>query len=152
MAAKYTHEKVSYQETPNGTEQCSRCSMFVEPGSCTAVRDPILPGGWCTIFEWSNVAKRLAVVKRSIQSLVPLMTTRMMERTRPETNTILDERMSGRRRVKVMDNMDIADDLPARKKPVAAKMAPMLKSQGRDRVEDNQDEDRPGWKQWREGC
>jgi broad specificity phosphatase PhoE/cation transport regulator ChaB len=46
-----SHAKVDYRDTPNGDQQCSGCSMFRPPSDCTAVAPPIVPGGWCKLFE-----------------------------------------------------------------------------------------------------
>lgn len=50
---KLTQAEARYQGSPKGTQQCSRCSMYVrsEPPSCTDVEGPIVPYGWCRIFD-----------------------------------------------------------------------------------------------------
>ena len=39
-----------YQDTPKDGQQCSTCSRFVAPASCTVVVDPIAPLGWCQFY------------------------------------------------------------------------------------------------------
>lgn len=39
-----------YQDTPKDGLQCSTCSRFVAPASCTIVVDPIKPEGWCQFY------------------------------------------------------------------------------------------------------
>jgi hypothetical protein len=39
-----------YQDTPKNGQQCSTCSRFVAPASCSIVVDPIAPQGWCQFF------------------------------------------------------------------------------------------------------
>jgi hypothetical protein len=39
-----------YQNTPKDGQQCSTCSRFVAPASCTVVVDPIAPDGWCQFY------------------------------------------------------------------------------------------------------
>ena len=39
-----------YQNTPKDGQQCSTCSRFVQPSSCTIVVDPIVPQGWCQFY------------------------------------------------------------------------------------------------------
>ena len=39
-----------YQDTPKNGQQCSTCSRFVAPASCSIVVDPIVPQGWCQFF------------------------------------------------------------------------------------------------------
>jgi hypothetical protein len=39
-----------YQDMPKNGQQCSTCSRFVAPSSCTIVVDPIIPQGWCQFY------------------------------------------------------------------------------------------------------
>ena len=39
-----------YQGTPKNGQQCSNCSRFVAPTSCSIVVDPIVPQGWCQFY------------------------------------------------------------------------------------------------------
>jgi hypothetical protein len=53
--ARAQQEKMSqvlskYQDTPKNGQQCSTCSRFVAPSSCTIVVDPIVPQGWCQFY------------------------------------------------------------------------------------------------------
>ena len=48
--AKMAQTAVKYQPTPKDGAQCSTCSHFVAPGSCTIVVDPIAPEGWCQFY------------------------------------------------------------------------------------------------------
>jgi len=45
-----SHRTVRYQPTPNGNQQCDRCTMFRKPNGCTAVAGYISPRGWCKLF------------------------------------------------------------------------------------------------------
>ena len=47
---KLSHMLSKYQDTPKSGQQCSTCSHFVAPSSCTIVVDPISPQGWCQFF------------------------------------------------------------------------------------------------------
>ena len=38
---------VEYQDTPKGDQECSNCSLFQEPNSCTLVDGEISPKGRC---------------------------------------------------------------------------------------------------------
>jgi len=38
---------VEYQDTPKGDQECSNCSLFQEPNSCTPVDGEISPKGRC---------------------------------------------------------------------------------------------------------
>ena len=46
-----SHRTVRYQPTPNGSQQCSHCTMFRKPNGCTAVAGYISPRGWCKLFD-----------------------------------------------------------------------------------------------------
>ena len=48
---KLTHEAAKYQDNPKDGQQCSGCTLFVEPHSCQVVEDPIAPEGWCELFQ-----------------------------------------------------------------------------------------------------
>lgn len=48
MASK---EYAQYQPHPKGEQQCSLCTMFRAPESCTLVDGKISPKGWCRYFE-----------------------------------------------------------------------------------------------------
>ncbi len=50
-------ESLNYvAETPNPSERCDNCALWVEPeagspcGGCTIMAGPIHPGGWCTAW------------------------------------------------------------------------------------------------------
>ena len=47
---KLTHEAAKYQDSPKDGQQCSGCTLFVAPASCTVVEDPIAASGWCPLF------------------------------------------------------------------------------------------------------
>ena len=49
-AAKMAQKAVEYQGTPKGDQQCSNCSLFQEPNSCTLVDGEISPAGWCKFW------------------------------------------------------------------------------------------------------
>jgi hypothetical protein len=49
-AAKMAQKAVQYQDTPKGDQQCSNCSLFQEPNSCTLVDGEISPAGWCKFW------------------------------------------------------------------------------------------------------
>jgi len=54
--AKGTQAQFKYQSKPNGTQQCSGCSLFIPgktptaAGTCKVVAGNISPKGWCTAF------------------------------------------------------------------------------------------------------
>jgi len=49
-AAKMSQKSVDYQETPKNDQECSNCSLFQEPNSCTIVDGEISPKGWCKFW------------------------------------------------------------------------------------------------------
>jgi hypothetical protein len=49
-AAKMKQPAAAYQDTPKGDQQCSNCSLFQEPDSCTIVDGSISPAGWCKFW------------------------------------------------------------------------------------------------------
>jgi hypothetical protein len=49
-AAKMSQKSVDYQDTPKGDQECSNCSLFQEPNSCTLVDGEISPAGWCKFW------------------------------------------------------------------------------------------------------
>jgi hypothetical protein len=49
-AAKMAQAGVAYQDTPKGDQQCSGCSLFQAPSSCTLVDGTISPSGWCKFW------------------------------------------------------------------------------------------------------
>lgn len=48
--AKLSQALSKYQNAPKNGQQCSTCSRFVAPASCTIVVDPISPQGWCQFY------------------------------------------------------------------------------------------------------
>jgi hypothetical protein len=48
--AKMKQPAAAYQDTPKGDQQCSNCSLFQEPDSCTIVDGSISPAGWCKFW------------------------------------------------------------------------------------------------------
>ncbi len=48
--AKMKQAAVAYQDSPKGDQQCSNCSLFQEPNSCTLVDGDISPTGWCKFW------------------------------------------------------------------------------------------------------
>ena len=49
-SAKMAQKAVEYQDTPKGDQECSNCSLFQEPNSCTLVDGEISPKGWCKFW------------------------------------------------------------------------------------------------------
>jgi hypothetical protein len=49
-SAKMAQKAVEYQDTPKGDQDCSNCSLFQEPNSCTLVDGEISPKGWCKFW------------------------------------------------------------------------------------------------------
>jgi hypothetical protein len=49
-AAKMAQTAVAYQTTPKGDQQCSNCSLFQPPSTCTLVDGTITPSGWCKFW------------------------------------------------------------------------------------------------------
>jgi hypothetical protein len=48
--AKMAQKAVEYQDTPKNDQECSNCSLFQEPNSCTIVDGEISPKGWCKFW------------------------------------------------------------------------------------------------------
>lgn len=48
---KSSKQEAEYQDRPRDGDQCSGCTMFREPNSCTAVKGEISPDAWCKFFE-----------------------------------------------------------------------------------------------------
>lgn len=49
-AAKMSQTSVGYRASPNGSQSCANCRLFVAPLSCLTVQGPISPKGWCKIY------------------------------------------------------------------------------------------------------
>jgi len=49
--SKVSQKAVAYQDTPNGTKNCSGCSLFQPPNACKTVDGVISPQGWCRIWR-----------------------------------------------------------------------------------------------------
>jgi High potential iron-sulfur protein len=49
-AAKMSQQSVAYQESPKGDQQCSNCSLFQAPNTCTLVDGNISSAGWCKFW------------------------------------------------------------------------------------------------------
>jgi hypothetical protein len=49
-AAKMSQKSVDYQDTPKNDQDCSNCSLFQEPNSCTIVDGEVSPKGWCKFW------------------------------------------------------------------------------------------------------
>ena len=49
-SAKMAQKAVDYQPTPKNDQECSNCSLFQEPNSCTLVDGEISPKGWCKFW------------------------------------------------------------------------------------------------------
>src|SRR3974377_2327121 len=48
--AQMAQKAVEYQDTPKGDQECSNCSLFQDPNSCTLVDGEISPKGWCKFW------------------------------------------------------------------------------------------------------
>lgn len=49
-AAKMSQASVGYRSSPNGSQRCGNCKLFVAPSSCTSVAGSISANGWCKIY------------------------------------------------------------------------------------------------------
>jgi len=49
-AAKMSQQSVAYQDSPKSDQQCSNCSLFQAPNTCTLVDGNISPTGWCKFW------------------------------------------------------------------------------------------------------
>jgi hypothetical protein len=49
-ADKMTKTVVSYQDSPNGSQQCSNCAQFEAPNACKFVEGDISPTAWCKVW------------------------------------------------------------------------------------------------------
>jgi hypothetical protein len=47
---KVAKKLVGYQETPNGSQECSNCQYFQPPNACQVVAGTISPTGWCKMW------------------------------------------------------------------------------------------------------
>ena len=52
---KMSQQLSKYQDTPKNGQQCSTCSRFVAPASCTVVVDPIAPDASAPTANGSTV-------------------------------------------------------------------------------------------------
>ena len=50
-SAKMSPKAISYRPTPNGNQRCDNCTNFQAPGGCKLVDGPILPSGWCILYN-----------------------------------------------------------------------------------------------------
>jgi hypothetical protein len=50
MAGKMPQAAVGYQPTPNGSNSCANCRIFVAPNACRSVEGPVSGRGWCRIW------------------------------------------------------------------------------------------------------
>ena len=48
---KSTKEAAGYQDQPNGQQRCSLCANFQAPSNCNVVTGPVLPNGWCHLYQ-----------------------------------------------------------------------------------------------------
>lgn len=59
---KLPHERVMYIDQSRTSQKCEKCSMFVSEKyggpSCTLVKSPILPSGWCKRFDRGALDQR----------------------------------------------------------------------------------------------
>ena len=51
QSAKAAPATVAYQTKPSNGQQCSTCSQFIAPASCTLVAGTISPSGWCELYS-----------------------------------------------------------------------------------------------------
>jgi hypothetical protein len=50
FAAKMSQSSVGYQNSPNGSQSCANCKLFIAPSSCQSVEGPVTAAGWCKIW------------------------------------------------------------------------------------------------------
>ena len=55
--AKSSKRDAQYQGSPKDGKQCSGCSMFRPPGSCTAVEGSVSPQGYCKYYATAKLRK-----------------------------------------------------------------------------------------------
>ena len=48
---KLGQSDADYQATPKNGQQCSECTKFQPPQSCSVVTGSISPKGWCKLYE-----------------------------------------------------------------------------------------------------
>lgn len=48
---KLSQQDANYQDTPNNGQQCSECTKFQPPQSCSVVVGDVSPRGWCRLYE-----------------------------------------------------------------------------------------------------
>ena len=49
-AAKMSQAAVGYRGSPNGSQNCGNCRLFIAPSSCQTVEGPVSAHGWCKIY------------------------------------------------------------------------------------------------------
>jgi len=48
--AKSSQQAVAYQDKPQGSQRCDKCTLFEPPSACKTVEGQINPQGWCKIY------------------------------------------------------------------------------------------------------
>jgi len=51
---KLSKQQAQYQDSPNGIQMCTACTLFVAPHACTAVDGDISPNGWCKLYAMAD--------------------------------------------------------------------------------------------------
>ena len=52
QSAKTSKQQATYQDHPNGVEECANCTHFVaENNTCKVVEGNVSPGGWCSLWN-----------------------------------------------------------------------------------------------------
>jgi hypothetical protein len=49
-AAKMSKAAAGYRGSPNGSQSCANCKLFIPPSSCRLVEGPISAHGWCRLW------------------------------------------------------------------------------------------------------
>jgi hypothetical protein len=50
-ARKQTKQEATYQDQPNGPQQCGLCVHFRPPNDCEVIQGPVQANGWCRNFR-----------------------------------------------------------------------------------------------------
>ena len=50
VAAKMSKASAGYRGSPNGSQNCGNCKLFIRPSSCSLVEGSISAHGWCKLW------------------------------------------------------------------------------------------------------
>ena len=59
--AKVSKQVVAYQDHPDGSKRCDRCTQFQPPSGCKVVQGSISPEGSCRLFVLKGQQARASI-------------------------------------------------------------------------------------------